>query len=313
VFTARMPAIAGSGAVPGAYHFLRSGDGAAQARYFYSVVRPWLDHPLGFLVQLDHEGASYDPKPSLAMAYEFADEWAQLTAGHPLTHYFPKWFWQKLGSPAVGRHVGALWASPYITGSGTFDQLAGRVPASSWNGYAGWSAPSIVQFTSSGVLAGVGGFDLNLFAGDAAALAALAGARPGGDHEMPFTCQNYQLPPRFAFDAEQKITDRTAVVMLGTPLGGATGLTRGWLSLSADLSAAAEDGGPAPSTVRVAVAGRTPDGHAMWAVQIVHLDSTTARQVVALPGNADKVSVGRLDSPSGTGADTPISITLEMD
>jgi GH25 family lysozyme M1 (1,4-beta-N-acetylmuramidase) len=311
VFNSRMPAIAGSGAVPGAYHFVSSGDGAAQARYFHSVVRSWLDHPLGFLVQIDHEGADYDPRPPLSTTYAFADEWAQLTGGHPVTHYFPKWFWQTLGGPSLPRHVGPLWASSYLSGSGTFDQLSGRVPASFWNGYAGWSAPSIVQFTDSGVVAGVGGLDLNLFNGDADALAALAGARSRGE-DMPFTCVNYQLPPHFAFDANQKVLSRTAIVVFGAPLGGLTGLTRGWLSLSADLSEEA-NGTLVQSTVRVAIASRTADGHSAWAVTIVTLDGSTARQAVPLPGGTDKVSVGRMDTASGRGVDTPISLTLEMD
>jgi GH25 family lysozyme M1 (1,4-beta-N-acetylmuramidase) len=176
VFAARMPAIVASGAVPGGYHFLRSGDGAAQARYFYRLVSPFLDSPNGFLAQLDHEGASYDPKPSVGTARDFTAEWAQLTGGHPLTAYFPRWFWQNLGQPSGESAVGPLWASHYVTGTGTFDQLAGKVPASWWSGYAGWSAPTILQFTSSGVLpGGVGGFDLNLFNGTAADLAALTG------------------------------------------------------------------------------------------------------------------------------------------
>jgi hypothetical protein len=311
-FHDRMPAIAASGAVPGGYHFLRSGDGAAQARYFHSVVRAWLDHPLGFLVQLDHEGADYDPTPPLSTAYAFADEWGRLTGGHPITHYFPRWFWGNLGSPGLTRHIGPLWASPYITGSGAFGQLATRVPNSAWNGYAGWPRPTLVQYSDAGTAAGVPGLDCNLFDGDQAALAALAGARPEGDH-MPFHCQNLRLPPRFAFDADQKLIDRTATVILGTPLGGLTGLTRGWLSLSADFSHDAGNGELVQSTVRVAVASRTPAGEARWSVELIHLDSTTARKALPLPGNTDKLSVGRLDNTEGAGVDIPIGITLEMD
>jgi hypothetical protein len=311
VFHDRMPAIASSGAVPGAYHFLRSGDGAAQARYFYSVVAPWLAHPRGFLAQLDHEGADYDPKPPLSVAYAFADEWARLSGGHPLTHYFPRWFWQKLGSPAQSRRAGPLWASPYITGSGTFDQLAGRVPATAWTGYAGWPRPSIVQFTSSGVVAGAVGLDLNLFDGDQAALAALAGA-PTLEDDVPFTCTQHTIPPAFAFDAHGTLTTPGAVRVLGTPLGGLTGLTRGWLSLSADFSDPATGGGMVPSTVRVATSTRTPDGHAAWTVQLVELDSASARRVVDLPAGCDKVSLGRVDAHAGAGATTPLTATLEL-
>jgi hypothetical protein len=130
---------------------------------------------------------------------------------------------------------------------------------------------------------------------------------------MPFHCQHLQLPPRFAFDHDEQLVDPSAVIVLGTPMGGLTGLTRGWLSLSADLSEQTGDGGPVPSTVRVATASRTLDNHAAWLVHRIVLDATTARFPLPLPQGCDKVSVGRVDAAGGLGATTPIGITLEMD
>jgi GH25 family lysozyme M1 (1,4-beta-N-acetylmuramidase) len=303
-YTRRAPAIRTSGAVPGAYHFLRSSPSAAeQVAHFLSVI----GDPAGLLIQLDWEISGSDLAP-ISMARAWVAEWRRRTGDHPVLVYLPRWVWaDHLGSPPGLSTLGPLWASRYLAEPPATASIAdaARVPTTWWAGYGGWPAPTVLQYAGeAGRIAGTGPADLNLFDGTLADLAVLARTPTPPEDDMPFSCTNHQIPAGFAFDATQKLADRSRVLVLGVPLGGLTGLTRGWLSLSADFGQA---------LIRVAVGGRTPDGHAAWAVQLVAVEAGKTRIPIGLPSTCDKVSVGRVPL-TDTDADfsTPVTATLEL-
>ena len=173
-----------AGLIPGAYHFLRAGDGAAQARYFLTRVKD-AGGPTGWVCSCDCEAdASWDT------LYAFYAEWQQLTGGHPLPLYTGAWWWN---IPARGWDAHKLpgglpwlWLSRYVAGSGYGSVLYEKVPTSWWTaGFGGWGQAQILQFSSSGVVAGTSAIDVNAYEGDVAALYALT--RAGGTPPTPTT------------------------------------------------------------------------------------------------------------------------------
>lgn len=147
-FDRNIPLVKASGMVPGAYHFLRSGDGAAQARAFHARIAAH-GGPAGWLCACDNEA---DASWSTTMAF-FA-EWGQLTGCHPLIMYSGAWWWGSRHWPGATL-TPHLWHSRYTTGTGPGQQLYTRVPASWWTpGYGGWPTATLLQFTSSARVAG---------------------------------------------------------------------------------------------------------------------------------------------------------------
>src|SRR5690349_9236382 len=151
-YARRAPAIRASGAVPGAYHFLRSTpSAAAQVGHFLDVI----GDPAGLLVELDWETSGTDLAP-VSMARAWVDEWHTSTGGHPVLIYLPHWVWaDNLGSPAGLSGLGPLWASRYLPGSSLTFADAASVPASWWAGYGGWNRPALLQYAGeAGRIAG---------------------------------------------------------------------------------------------------------------------------------------------------------------
>ena len=176
-----------AGLVAGAYHWLKAGDGAAQARFFHGDVAA-AGGPAGMLIQLDCEDDA-----SLGTLRAWAAEWRRLTGDHPFLIYTGGWWWRPRGWPGAGV-TPYLWASHYLwdpaagqAARGTAAQLYPRVPAGWWvPGYGGWTSATILQFTDRGNAGGLAAnVDLNAFRGTREQLLALtrAGAPapiPGG-------------------------------------------------------------------------------------------------------------------------------------
>ena len=88
------------GALFGAYHFLREGNGAAQARFAYSIVGPGVPMMIDFEPEYDQNGNPIS-LPSVADAIAFRDTYRSL-GGLVRLNYLPRWYWAgHLGSPSL--------------------------------------------------------------------------------------------------------------------------------------------------------------------------------------------------------------------
>ena len=161
--------------LPGAYHFLHGGNGAAQARFFLAKA----GDVSKMAVALDVEASGADAATSRAWVAEFK----RLTGGHPVIGYYPRWYWEQTGRPDLS-FFDTVWQSHYVTGSGTPAFLYGRVPSSWWAAFGG-EPISILQYSSSGSVSGIPGqCDVNAYRGSLSQLRAIA---LGKDDDMPLT------------------------------------------------------------------------------------------------------------------------------
>jgi hypothetical protein len=290
----RAPAIRASGAVPGAYHFLRSSPSAAeQVDHFLSVI----GDPAGLLIQLDWEISGSDLAP-ISVARAWVAEWRRRTGDHPVLIYLPRWVWaDHLGSPPGLATLGQLWASRYLAEPPATVSLAdaARVPAAWWAGYGGWSRPAVLQFAGeAGRIAGAATADLNLFDGTLADLAALA--------RIPFL-EEEDVPQQLAGEVKSGFGSTNATVIVIPPVeGGTAQWGPAWLSLGSDFGDA---------RVRVAV----HNGHT-WAVwqdeKAAEVKAAGDRWVLALPAGAGKVSLMREPRSDGDTADAvPLAWCVE--
>lgn len=140
-----------AGLIPGGYHWLVRGNGAAQARWFHHKVIE-AGGPDGMLIQLDCEADA-----ALADIQAWMAEWARLTSGHPVLLYTGAWWWGAAGRRWNGSAVTPyLWHSRYLeadadTAPDDPAAFAARIPGSWWTpGYGSWPAATILQFTSKG-------------------------------------------------------------------------------------------------------------------------------------------------------------------
>jgi Glycosyl hydrolases family 25 len=118
-----------------AYHFLSAGNGAGQAAHAHAVIgkTPCM---------LDFEPAG--SSPSLADATAFIDAYRK-AGGVCWLVYLPRWYWQQIGSPALGplRQRGMLLVSSnYAAGYTDAGSGAG------WQAYGGM-APTVWQYSST--------------------------------------------------------------------------------------------------------------------------------------------------------------------
>lgn len=171
----------GNGFVPGAYHFLTAGNGAAQARYFVQAVGG-AARCRQLAIALDVEPTE-GSRPSIADAKAWVAEFRKLVQGHSVIGYVPGWYHAEIGTPSL-TFLDAIWQSNYVTGSGSPSALYAKVGQTRWAGYGGRSV-SILQFSSTGRVSGVSGdCDVNAYRGTVAQLHALAiGGAPSPDPE----------------------------------------------------------------------------------------------------------------------------------
>lgn len=142
-----------AGVLPGAYHFLTAGRGAAQCDHFVRTV----GDADGLLVALDVESnASY------ADVRAWVARWRELRPGHPVIVYTGRDLWKRTGG-GDGATLGPLWTAGiapnrYADGRSGLQRgwLAARGSLSS-PAFAGWQQPLIVQWSESCVVPGVAG------------------------------------------------------------------------------------------------------------------------------------------------------------
>jgi hypothetical protein len=173
-----------SKALLGAYWVLYPGSASSRADQFLArldaTCSGWRNRP--FMLQVDCEEWSGDSGtvPSKADIKTFCDRLvAKMPKLKPIV-YAPEWVYgdklSGLGYP--------LWASSYVSGSGTAKALYPGDSSSKWGAYSG-QTPKILQFTSSAKIAGQTTCDANAFRGTLAQLTALVA--PGWETEMPLT------------------------------------------------------------------------------------------------------------------------------
>ncbi|WP_205669350.1 glycoside hydrolase family 25 protein [Amycolatopsis suaedae] len=156
------------GMLVAAYHYQRPGSAAAQVDTIRSMV------PTDVPVIPDVEAGS----GSVSLTRELVDRLRAAGYTVPLL-YLPRWYWQQIGSPTLAG-LPPLWSSRYPDNQqGTVLDEYADVPGHYWNGYGGLDV-AVLQFSSSGRVAGYGPLDLNAFRGTRDQLAALLG---GGQEE----------------------------------------------------------------------------------------------------------------------------------
>jgi GH25 family lysozyme M1 (1,4-beta-N-acetylmuramidase) len=169
-FAQNVAACRNAGGVPGAYHFLRNGEGAEEARIFHRVVTA-SGGPDGMLCVCDTETDA-----TWTDVQAFYAEWNRLTGNHPLIMYSGAWWWQPRGWPGATL-TPYLWHSHYVSGTGYGSALYASVPASYWSpGYGGWSRATILQFSESATVTSRSPIDVNAFDGSIDDLRALTHA-----------------------------------------------------------------------------------------------------------------------------------------
>lgn len=255
----------GDSFMPGAYHFLHGGNGAAQARYF-------LDHAgdvSRFAVALDVEASGADAATSRAWVAEFK----RLTNNHPVLGYFPRWYWDQQGRPDLS-FFDSIWQSAYVSGSGSASSLYAKVPASWWATF-GNEPISLLQYSSSCVVPGITGVaDISAYRGSLDDLKTLAlGKKP-----------TPQPKPQEDDMLYGELTNGAGAV---TPISFPTG-TAGAIGFTCDNGIQKLP----PAKLRVALRAK-----GVWDVQHVVVDSTKPKTVVHFkdPGNTDGLSIQRED------------------
>lgn len=126
------------GAVLFGYHFLRQGNGAAQARWCFQHTGPGVNVMVDCEPLKDNAG-NYISKPSVQDGIDFAVEYRAL-GGLCSLNYLPRWYWQELGSPSLAGLAGArlgLVSSNYTAYSDT---------GPGWTGYGGGTV-DVWQYT----------------------------------------------------------------------------------------------------------------------------------------------------------------------
>lgn len=162
-----------AGLIPGAYHWLTGANAGAQLDHFLGRI----GNPDGMLIAVDVE--DNDSPPSYAVLEEFVRGWYARTNNHPILIYSGNWWWSARGWNGANLSP-YLWDSRYVNGSGYGSSLYSGVADSWWQArYGGWSAPTLLQFTSKGTVGGINGnVDLNAFRGNIDELRSLT--RSGG-------------------------------------------------------------------------------------------------------------------------------------
>jgi len=177
------------GIIPGAYHFLHRGSGAAQADYFINYVKKYNGNSTkGVMYMLDVEsyGSTY---PTYQDVLDFTNRFKQLVPGRTLIIYTGLWFWGDahsygyLGDPAAPSGT-VLDVSIYITCTGSAADVLKCVtpPGGPGEPYAanpikGWPSYYIRQYSDNATFANINA-DANVTYDGLTSLKNLAGILP---------------------------------------------------------------------------------------------------------------------------------------
>lgn len=163
-----------NGQLWGAYHFLRKGNGGAQARYFMDELDKITGHGArGHLIQLDNESDA-----DWVTTQDFSNEYHNLSGNQPYLMYTGSWWWNVAGRRWNGNSLTPyLWHSHYVAGQGFASVLYNQVTNALWTpGYGNWPTATILQFSSKGSAGGItANVDVNAFKGTRQDLQTLTG------------------------------------------------------------------------------------------------------------------------------------------
>jgi hypothetical protein len=249
------------GALFGAYHFLKQGNAAAQARFAFSIVGPGVPMMIDFEPEYDANGNPVS-LPTIADAIGFRDTYRQL-GGLVRLNYLPRWYWQQLGSPSLAPLADlVLVASDYTTYSDTGPGWAPYGP--------GEPEPGVWQYTDKLPYSGQQ-VDFNAFRGTIEEFSALL---HGGD--MPLTTADAQLVANTLLDTP---IQRQGHNSAGQPLTGEVSLRTilAWM-----------DAGGQHTQDAIAAVGAAVAKLAQPAAPSVTVDA--AQLAAALVGNAEFVA-----------------------
>jgi hypothetical protein len=166
-----------NGQIWGGYHYLRNGNGAAQARYFLDEFNKITGHGVnGHLVQLDNESDA-----DWVTTQDWSNEFYRLTNGHPYLMYTGSWWWNVTGRKWNGNSLTPyLWHSHYVAGTGIASIMYEQVNNSLWTpGYGNWPVATILQFSSKGSAGNINNnVDVNAFRESSFIMHSLTGDTP---------------------------------------------------------------------------------------------------------------------------------------
>ncbi|MBS2531580.1 glycoside hydrolase family 25 protein [Catenulispora sp. NF23] len=204
------------GALFSAYHFLKAGNGAAQAEYCFEKVG---STPV--MLDVEVEG---DSKPTVQDCLDFITRMRAL-GGRVWGAYFPRWFWEQVGGNLASLGV-AIVASGYPGGYSDTDP--------DWNGYGGIT-PAIWQYTDSQPYGGQR-VDFNAYRGTTAQLADLINGTSSSPAtpEPPATnpTEDDHMP---AFATGEIPNDTNAHIVAPPPANTGGNWGNVWFSLGCDF------------------------------------------------------------------------------
>lgn len=189
------------GAVFSAYHFLKAGNGSAQADYCHAMVG---STPV--MLDVETEGTS---KPTVADCAAFIARMRSL-GGRVWGCYFPRWFWEQVGGDLGSLGV-AIVSSSYTTYSDT---------GPGWQPYGG-ATPAVWQYTDAQPYGGQT-VDFNAYRGTVQQLAALIYGTTGGP-DVALTSEDIAAVAAAAARAVYNYGEESVVVggrtLTNVPLG----------------------------------------------------------------------------------------------
>lgn len=176
----------------GAYWVLYPGHGSGAGDSFVARLNAtcpgWQNRP--FILQLDCEKWNGDSGtiPSKGEIKAACDRLVALMPKLKPIVYAPEWVY----SDTLSGLAYPLWASSYVSGTGTASALYPGDNSSKWHAYSG-QTPAVLQFTSSATIAGQTTCDANAFRGSLQELVALVAPGWMENFDMPLTNDDVQL------------------------------------------------------------------------------------------------------------------------
>jgi hypothetical protein len=149
------------GLLPGAYHFLEAGNGAAQADHFLACLGA-VGGIRGLLCAVDVELQNSTTGPSLADVTAFRGRWEAKVGKGRLILYTGGWYWSgHLGNPQQHGDL-PLWDSAYVPGAGDPWQIVKGVTPGYFPAFGGWSNYLLRQYSSAASIGGISPCDVSV-------------------------------------------------------------------------------------------------------------------------------------------------------